>query len=230
MFLPDFLTESEKNMSNQFNPPLTIDELHNMANKPYWHKSLSGAENDRWTILPDNIAEQPQDYHYGDRWLAYKHEIPTEKISCTFEKDTIYNDDKFETRGTNSVVLHAKDCCCQDTCCERCNNEDCHEGCSLFDEQKTCFGCEFVKIEDPEDEPINNCISFIANFIENQLELLSYSNDKERCQDIITNNIIQLCNYAEASGQITLCEAVACQNTFFDKLSHYLQQESEKQK
>lgn len=36
-----------------------------------------------------------------------------------------------------------KNCSCQDTCCEVCKNEDCHEGCKLFEEDHKCSTCEF---------------------------------------------------------------------------------------
>ena len=53
--------------------PLTVEELKQYANKPYYHVSLQGEEN-KWGILPDHIAKNLQDYHYGERWLAYAYE------------------------------------------------------------------------------------------------------------------------------------------------------------
>jgi len=50
--------------------PLSLEQLRERANKPYWHKSLTGRES-KWGILPDHIAARPEDYHYGERWLAY---------------------------------------------------------------------------------------------------------------------------------------------------------------
>lgn len=39
-----------------------------------------------------------------------------------------------------------KNCCCQDSCCASCNYEDCHEGCSLFEQNDDgCNGCEYSK-------------------------------------------------------------------------------------
>ena len=37
-----------------------------------------------------------------------------------------------------------KDCCNQNTCCEECGYEDCHEGCDIFDNRADgCCGCEY---------------------------------------------------------------------------------------
>jgi hypothetical protein len=48
------------------------------------------------------------------------------------------------------VVLEdevVKDCSCQETCCESCKNEDCHEGCKLFEEQGNCQEtCDFYNV------------------------------------------------------------------------------------
>ncbi|MBC3798482.1 hypothetical protein [Acetobacterium tundrae] len=56
------------------NKPLTIDELKEMSGKPYWHVNLQGIGN-RWAILAKHIASNPQDYHYGEYWLAYRREV-----------------------------------------------------------------------------------------------------------------------------------------------------------
>lgn len=59
------------------NEPLTIEELNEMSWKPYWHKVLTDSEycRDQWRIMPECIAENPQGYHYGEDWLAYRREI-----------------------------------------------------------------------------------------------------------------------------------------------------------
>lgn len=50
-------------------PPET---LRRMGGKPYWHVGLRPeSEPPHWAILPDNIAKNIQDYHYGEYWLAY---------------------------------------------------------------------------------------------------------------------------------------------------------------
>lgn len=51
---------------------------------------------------------------------------------------------------TNDMARHSvdniiKDCCNQNTCCEKCGYEDCLEGCQLFEERNTCVGCKFVR-------------------------------------------------------------------------------------
>lgn len=53
--------------------PLTAEELQSMANKPYYHVSLTGNEN-KWIILDSWIAARLQDYKYGETWLAYDRE------------------------------------------------------------------------------------------------------------------------------------------------------------
>ena len=60
------------------NAPLPMEALHGMAGKPYWHVGLRPeSEPPHWAILPDMAAKYPQDYHYGEYWLAYLQE--TEK-------------------------------------------------------------------------------------------------------------------------------------------------------
>jgi len=59
------------------NEPLTIEELKEMSGKPYWHKSLNG-RGSFWLILAEHIALNPQDYRYGEDWLAYLREKENE--------------------------------------------------------------------------------------------------------------------------------------------------------
>lgn len=63
------------NPSPTSNDPLPMEALHGMAGKPYWHVGLR-PESDppHWAILPDIAAKYPQDYHYGEYWLAYLQE------------------------------------------------------------------------------------------------------------------------------------------------------------
>lgn len=58
------------------NEPLTVEELKKMGGKPYWHESLSNLEHrhNHWGIMPGYVAENPQDYHYGEDWMAYRRE------------------------------------------------------------------------------------------------------------------------------------------------------------
>lgn len=52
--------------------PLTIEQLREMANKPYWHVGLqTDSPEPRWKILDPFVARCPEDYGYGKRWLAY---------------------------------------------------------------------------------------------------------------------------------------------------------------
>ena len=41
----------------------------------------------------------------------------------------------------------SKDCCCQETCCDRCGVEDCVDDCELYAELGSCYGCEFMTEE-----------------------------------------------------------------------------------
>lgn len=52
--------------------PLTLEELKEMEEQPYWHVSLTG-HGDGYKILPEHVAKSPKDYKYGERWLAYRH-------------------------------------------------------------------------------------------------------------------------------------------------------------
>lgn len=58
------------------NEPLTVEELKEMDGKPYWHVELMDSEyrQKQWRIMPLWIAENPQDYHYGEDWMAYRRE------------------------------------------------------------------------------------------------------------------------------------------------------------
>lgn len=58
------------------NVPFTLEEVRRMAEKPYWHVGLrTESAPAHWAILPSNIAKNPQDYHYGEYWLAYPSEV-----------------------------------------------------------------------------------------------------------------------------------------------------------
>ena len=60
-------------LEREKNEPMTIDELSEMGGKPYWHVSLDG-NGSYWNILDGWVATIPNDYHYGERWLAYRYE------------------------------------------------------------------------------------------------------------------------------------------------------------
>lgn len=53
------------------NDPLTLEELRGMGGEPYYHVSLQGS-GDHWEVMDTLIARNIQDYHYGERWLAYR--------------------------------------------------------------------------------------------------------------------------------------------------------------
>lgn len=53
------------------NNPLTLEELRGMGGEPYYHISLQGS-GDHWEVMDTLIARNIQDYHYGERWLAYR--------------------------------------------------------------------------------------------------------------------------------------------------------------
>lgn len=52
--------------------PLTLEQLREMANKPYWHVGLrEESAAPHWSILDPLLAYNPEDYDYGTNWLAY---------------------------------------------------------------------------------------------------------------------------------------------------------------
>lgn len=52
--------------------PLTIEQLREMGGKPYWHVGLQDdSPKPHWKILDQFVANHPEDYGYGKRWLAY---------------------------------------------------------------------------------------------------------------------------------------------------------------
>ena len=67
------LTVLRAELEREKNEPMTIDELSEMGGKPYWHVSLDG-NGSYWNILDGWVATIPNDYHYGERWLAYRYE------------------------------------------------------------------------------------------------------------------------------------------------------------
>lgn len=67
------LREQEERKAN---PALTVDELREMGGQPYWHVGLLDKSREpHWAILPDNVAKSPQDYSYGESWLAYRRKL-----------------------------------------------------------------------------------------------------------------------------------------------------------
>lgn len=67
-------TTPEEIQASKNNNPLTIEELKEMSGKPYWHVVSTDFKQspDHWRILPDHVAQNPEDYHYGDGWFAYR--------------------------------------------------------------------------------------------------------------------------------------------------------------
>ncbi len=68
----DQITSSD--LSKTDNEPLTVEEIKAMAGEPYWHKTLQDVDYlyDEWRILDAHIAENPETYHYGKNWIAYR--------------------------------------------------------------------------------------------------------------------------------------------------------------
>lgn len=55
--------------------PLTLEEMRGMGGKPYWHVGLQeDSPPPHWSVLDPFYAPRIQDYGYGKRWLAYRHE------------------------------------------------------------------------------------------------------------------------------------------------------------
>lgn len=52
--------------------PLTLEQLRGMANKPYWHVGMrEDSAPPHWSILDPLLAYHPEDYDYGECWIAY---------------------------------------------------------------------------------------------------------------------------------------------------------------
>ena len=52
--------------------PLTLEQLRGMANKPYWHVGMrENSAPPHWDILDPLLAYHPEDYDYGECWVAY---------------------------------------------------------------------------------------------------------------------------------------------------------------
>ena len=68
----EFVLRSLQSISVPTDEPLTLDQLREMANKPYWHVGLqTDSPEPHWKILDPFVARCPEDYGYGKRWLAY---------------------------------------------------------------------------------------------------------------------------------------------------------------
>lgn len=68
----EFVLRSLQSISVPTDEPLTLDQLREMANKPYWHVGLQDdSPEPHWKILDPFVARCPEDYGYGKRWLAY---------------------------------------------------------------------------------------------------------------------------------------------------------------
>lgn len=53
------------------NEPLSLADMREMGGKPYWHIRLETGKG-HWVILDRLVAANIQDYHYGERWIAYR--------------------------------------------------------------------------------------------------------------------------------------------------------------
>ena len=52
--------------------PMTLEQLRGMANKPYWHVGMrENSAPPHWDILDPLLAYHPEDYDYGECWVAY---------------------------------------------------------------------------------------------------------------------------------------------------------------
>jgi len=57
--------------------PLTSEQLKQMGGEPYWHVSLQG-NGDEWRILDKHIARNPEEYYFGEYWIAFAHKPKTQ--------------------------------------------------------------------------------------------------------------------------------------------------------
>ena len=52
--------------------PMTLEQLRGMANKPYRHVGMrENSAPPHWDILDPLLAYHPEDYDYGECWVAY---------------------------------------------------------------------------------------------------------------------------------------------------------------
>lgn len=77
--MEEIALEALQEKAERENPqPLKPEQLKELVNCPYWHKSLIG-NGDKWAILPAYTAQNPEDYHYGEYWFAYRYK-PKEAV------------------------------------------------------------------------------------------------------------------------------------------------------
>lgn len=76
LYILAWIEELEKQVSDltpPHNDPLTLDELREMGEEPYWHVGLQDdSRPPHWSILDPFFAKHIEDYGYGVRWLAYR--------------------------------------------------------------------------------------------------------------------------------------------------------------
>jgi len=66
----------EAAMTECSNEPYAVDELKQIAGKPYYHVGLQkDSPPPHWQILDKEVAKRPTDYFYGKYWLAYRCEV-----------------------------------------------------------------------------------------------------------------------------------------------------------
>jgi hypothetical protein len=66
-------------LDREKNEPLTAEELQSIIGKPYFHVSLE-SDAAYWRVFEnEDAAKHPKEYHYGERWLAYRYEPKGEK-------------------------------------------------------------------------------------------------------------------------------------------------------
>ena len=52
--------------------PLSLEQMREMAHKPYWHVGLrEESAPPHWSILDPLLAYHPEDYESGKDWIAY---------------------------------------------------------------------------------------------------------------------------------------------------------------
>ena len=60
--------------------PFSVERLHSMGGKPYWHVGLlPHSAPPHWDIMPASVAAHPEDYSYGENWLAFREEVNVEQ-------------------------------------------------------------------------------------------------------------------------------------------------------
>lgn len=84
--------------------PLSVERLRSMGGKPYWHVGLlPNSAPPHWDVMPASVAAHPEDYGYGENWLAFR-----EEVAANQAKKLIQARHPNQTPGCGCTVCNAK--------------------------------------------------------------------------------------------------------------------------